>query len=1039
LLYDWEDDNIQTIVGGLSYDDGQKIAKISGDNLSIINGVFMDAVVDLEGDLLLLQGSVREGSGYLLRRLGTTLSHSVAQALFTKGVDGLLDLDTQEDLKEAEQPIETVGSFIEDAVNAGRLDFTGPYGVYYREIFFHIPFLIAHHLNSQGKYAEAQKWYHYIFDPTASELIVDDPDLSDAENAARKKDRNWRYLEFRGRDMATLRAILNDPATTETYKRDPFNPHAIARLRLGAYQKCIVMKYIDNLLDWADDLFAQFQMETVNEATMLYITAADILGQRPAELGACSEGEDEQYTYDDIRPDIEEGSEFLTEMEHWSRIRGSIQFKGWQKYTYDYAVDRLHLNSTREWQYATMQDSVNMPAAKTQSSTDAGSMPAMAAAPGSKTRTAMTVWPLEDAQFAGSQWQVATEIENNRKVQPEFGWAIVRQLKTVFCVPHNKTMLKYWDRVEDRLYKIRNCMDITGARRQLSLFAPEIDPGLLVRAKAAGLSLDDVLDSVSGHLPPYRFSYLIAKAMNYAATVQSFGNALLSALEKKDAEEMTLLRATHEQNILKLTTRVREWEIDSARETFDSLEAQRMTLENRQNYYKRLVEGGLTDWEQIQQVTRHMASGLRSGEATLGFLSGVFHLTPQIGSPFAMKYGGLETGYSAHNIAAATRALADLADQISASAGLEAGFQRRSQDWQRQVDQTDDELVQIEKQIAAAQIRLTIAERSLEIHTKNRDQVEEIDEFYRDKFTALGLYTWLSTDLQRLYRQAYGSAYSMARLAEQAYRFERGDEATGRLSHDYWDASRAGLLAGGRLLIELQNMERQYIETNYRELEINQAFSLTQIDPAALIRLKEDGSCAFSIPELFFNLYYPGHYRRRIKAVRLTIPCVTGPYTNVSATLALDHSYIHKDPNLDLPLVDVPVSRTTNIATSSAQNDAGVFDLNFRDERYMPFEGAGAVSTWKLTLPKNFRPFDYQTISDVILHISYTAKEDGTLRDQVEQLNGERERELHQFLRQQSLPRIFSLRHDFSNKLHRLLHRSPGEPVQIQIMDKHFP
>ena len=174
-------------------------------------------------------------------------------------------------------------TLIEDAVNAGKLDFTGPYGVYYREIFFHIPFLIAHHLNSQGKYAEAQKWYHYIFDPTSSELIDDDPDLSDAENAARKKDRNWRYLEFRGHDMAALRAMLNDPATTETYKRDPFNPHAIARLRLGAYQKCIVMKYIDNLLDWADDLFAQFQMETVNEATMLYITAADILGQRPAD------------------------------------------------------------------------------------------------------------------------------------------------------------------------------------------------------------------------------------------------------------------------------------------------------------------------------------------------------------------------------------------------------------------------------------------------------------------------------------------------------------------------------------------------------------------------------------------------------------------------------------------------------------------------------------------------------------------------------------------------------------------------------------
>jgi hypothetical protein len=51
-------------------------------------------------------------------------------------------------------------------------------------------------------------------------------------------------------------------------------------------------------------------------------------------------------------------------------------------------------------------------------------------------------------------------------------------------------------------------MDITGTARQLALFAPEIDPRLLVRAKAAGLSLEDVLGSTRGDLPPYRFTYL---------------------------------------------------------------------------------------------------------------------------------------------------------------------------------------------------------------------------------------------------------------------------------------------------------------------------------------------------------------------------------------------------------------------------------------------------------------------------------------------------------------------------------------------------
>ena len=38
--------------------------------------------------------------------------------------------------------------------------------------------------------------------------------------------------------------------------------------------------------------------------------------------------------------------------------------------------------------------------------------------------------------------------------------------------------------------------------------------------------------------------------------------------------------------------------------------------------------------------------------------------------------------------------------------------------------------------------------------------------------------------------------------------------------------------------------------------------------------------------EVLFDLDYPGHYLRRLKSVGLTIPCVTGPYTGVSCTLA---------------------------------------------------------------------------------------------------------------------------------------------------------
>ena len=65
------------------------------------------------------------------------------------------------------------------------------------------------------------------------------------------------------------------------------------------------------------------------------------------------------------------------------------------------------------------------------------------------------------------------------------------------------------------------------------------------------------------------------------------------------------------------------------------------------------------------------------------------------------------------------------------------------------------------------------------------------------------------------------------------------------------------------------------------------------------------------------------------------------------------------------------------IATSTGQSDAGLFELNFHDERYLPFEGAGAMSQWRLELPTVSRQFDYQTISDVVMQLSYTAREGG--------------------------------------------------------------
>jgi len=1017
--------------------------------LSAVNGSIQDVSIDLPGDLLLLSNKPQMGH-FWLRRLGTTLSEQVARTLLTKGVNGLLDIEMQKALIEKPSPIEKNGDWIDDSYlqkeNTGGKnipDFSGSLGGYYREIFFHIPFLIANHLNSQQKFSAAQKWYHYIFDPTATEEIEDfgagpTPDPEEVEK--RQRDRNWRYIEFRNFDVQKLRDLLTDSKTIEVYRKDPFNPHAIARLRLTAYQKTIIMKYIDNLLDWGDQLFVQDTMESINEATLLYILASDILGERPAELGECAEISVASRTYESIKPLLNEDSPFLIEMEHLTGSNHAGNFASELKDSYDYAIDpAVASNASASAQMTTTESQIEewSMAARMVDDSEKGTQ---VTAPDKETDMMLAPDILADSEAGvstGMDWNNANQVyeENQARQWQE----LVRQITSVFCVPENKGLKQYWDRVDDRLYKIRNCMNISGMRRQLSLFAPEIDPGLLVRAKAAGLSVEDVLNAISGNLPPYRFAYVIEKAKSYAATLQGFGAALLSALEKKDVEELTLLRTLHEQNIMKMSKQVKQWEIDAADESIEGLKRRKETVQHRRDYFKSLIDEGLIPWENTQQISQHGASVLRGMAAVFNSYGAIAYLVPQVGSPFAMKYGGKEVGDSGSTWSDVFSSLAGINEAVAASAGLEASYHRRSQGWEHQAKQAEHELKELERQIKGAEIHKDLTTRSLEVHEKSLDQLNEVYEFFSDKFSNLGLYTWLSTTLQRLYREAYNSAYAMAKLAEQTYRFERSDDTSELLGSGHWEAPKAGLLAGERLSIDLLNLERKFIETNYRSLEINQSFSLSQIAPIALIQLRETGECEFEIAEIFFDLFYPGHYRRRIKSARMSIPCVTGPYTNVSATLRLTGSSIRVEPEVEDELKPVPRTRTLSIATSSAQNDAGVFELNFRDERYMPFEGAGSISNWSLALPKNFRQFDYQTISDVLIHISYTAEEDGLLLEQVEASNAQAEGAILEFLSENCLSRVFSLAHDFSSEYHRLIHSPVGYAMQIKLTEMHLP
>ena len=264
----------------------------------------------------------------------------------------------------------------------------------------------------------------------------------------------------------------------------------------------------------------------------------------------------------------------------------------------------------------------------------------------------------------------------------------------------------------------------------------------------------------------------------------------------------------------------------------------------------------------------------------------------------------------------------------------------------------------------------------------------------------------------------------------------------------YWDNLKKGLMAGETLHHDLKRLEVSYLERSVPGLEIAKNISLVSLAPGKLLELKMNGSCEFELPEWLFDLDTPGHYRRRMKMLGVTIPCVTGPYTSVPCTVQLlSNRWRQVDTvNASIPYPFNPASDDRFIVdwavrnvmvTSTGQNDSGLFEPSLRDERYLPFEGAGVISRWKLELPMDFKPFDYSTISDVILHVRYTAEH----RDHLREPAVEYTKTLLGAVDGAPLFRLVSLRHEFPSEWHRFVTGSttPVAGMTVELGMSRFP
>lgn len=822
----------------------------------------------------------------------------------------------------------------------------GAYATYNWEIFFHIPLLIATRLSTDQKFREAQHWFHYIFNPT------------DASQGA-VPEKYWRTKPFveasaenyERQQIEELLQMLNAEAETpglqelewavRAWRENAFNPHLVARARTVAFQKAVVMKYIDNLIAWGDSLFRQETREAVYEATQLYILAAKLLGPRPRRTPKGYERPEYSYLELTNARQLDAFSNALVEIESYLPPPGSGPLVGKKPYAAsDYGrLDRASL--------APVSQAVKM---------------------------LVNSRSLRDVVGGIGSWRDKGKQE---------GEALY------FCVPPNDVLLEKWELVADRLFKIRHCQNIEGRALILPLLSPPIDPAILVRAKATGVNIDTVLSQFYVPLPHYRFQVLAQKAADLCGEVKALGSALLSALEKRDGEELALLRNTHEMRLLKAVQGVKEKQVEEANRALDGLMKSQETTTLRRDHYQRLLMEFMIPEEIAGTVLGAGSLVLQGAQFGAKTVAAAASLIPNVKGGFVttlgLTYGGDNIGFGAER---AADALGHLASLLSSAGGLLStmgSYRRRAEDWLLQVQTAGKELEAMDQQIAAAEIRVAIAESDLENHKLQIENGGEVHDFMQQKFTNQELYDWMVGQVSMLYFQSYQLAYDLARKAERAFTFELGVDNQGIIQAPHWDSLKKGLLAGDFLYHDLKRLEVAYLDQNKREFEITKHVSVLRLDPIALLQLRETGACQVNLPETLFDMDFPGHFMRRIKSVGITVPCVTGPYTGLNCTLTLVKSSVRRERTLlngqyirDLSIDDARFAddfgAVQQIAISSGQNDLGLFDAHLRDERYLPFEGAGVISEWRIELPKGLRQFDYQTISDVVLHIRYTAR-----------------------------------------------------------------
>ncbi|MDE9445290.1 hypothetical protein KKJ04_06660 [Xenorhabdus bovienii] len=841
------------------------------------DSTFPNIIQENGGEYLALQDQKLPDLTHI--RLNTTFAAQLV-ARASLSLDNLFSWEAQNTLEVA-PPSNAVGV-------PNTLDFHGANGLYFWEIFFHIPHAVANRLHQEFSYRDAENWYHYLFNPQIR--------VHEGEDNANKTP-YWRVCP------------LLEPGSYawEQEAGRVADPDAICYSTPERYKKAIFMEYARNILAQGDALYRRLTRDALTEARIHYSRVTALLGPRPDVLVAS------------------------------------------------------------RWTPKTLEAL----------STDA------------------TVLDGSLARFLPEMLPEVSKVRNEH-------WKVLDDPK-VFRTPVNPDLIALWDTLQQRLDTLHNNLTIDGKPMLLEMYAAPVNPRDLLRAQSSASGLSQRAVSALAPILPYRFGALLPRVQSAVETLTRFGDLVRQYREQKEQALQEERVQSQMDELSAFAVQLQEVALEQQQAAIDTLISSKKVVTERQAYYRKLKDNDISSAERDSMDKRKETIPYEQASAGMESAASIADLVPNL---FGTSVGGSVWGGPARALGWVQRISASEKRVMSYVTSESEQYRRRREEWHFQHDQAAAEGEMLDEQIKSAQNAKRMVQVQLDQARKEQEQAKVRYQLLLTRTTGSALYQWLISQMSTFYFQAYDAVTSLCLSVEACWRYEMGDYEARFIQPNVWFDNYFGLTAGEALKLQLLNMESTYLKRHDRRLEIVKTVSLKQwvensIDSLTwdevVEKIRETGQFDFSLSPLDFDRDYPGHYLRQIVNISINMPLLLGPYEEIKATLTQTSSetllspdmaalkYYYPEQGGDIPIK--PASILSNprvsqsIVISNQENKTGVLYANINDERYLPFEGTGAISSWRLDFPRADKLQQSRLINalkDIVIEFRYTAQTGNT-------------------------------------------------------------